>query len=638
MSASKYSSLGTYNLGMDDFARGSTIFNVLSFDAAGLEDGIQLVDSNNVPKVAYNNNEANTIFGLSMKAETREWTNYGTTKLLSRDNGDYTGTETYKTDSQPLAPSMMFYFYHAKNINYTGELGTVVVTLQALTPRNPIEFDEQIITITINLDAIEYDLGDAYDASITYGKKYDLPSATAVNITNRSQFSAYFAMVATPESFTKFYGDDGDNYHAIVSNYALPVGTEITMIDTSVDGQPKEYYYTVNATNYAQKTSQLQNDHEVTYRLSDFIAMDSTTTTNTYDDETMNQIYYDTAHNIVVEEFMFIVDFKNCTNTGENKNKSFMFELRNNEDRTVYYVLAPRQEWMYFSTYDESNSTLTETVDIGQFIYQDIDNNGTLTTGVSYNITDGREAIIDTNYESNAMGLNLEIIDSSNNTVSSSLLTGTSIFIGRDEYFADADGVFRIRLAGKVSNITSNITFRTDNMLPAGNYKFKFSLFASSDGMHASANPTVVTKNVTVVATTSSIVITGPDTNKVVDGALSLNEAGANHNAYTIKYTSTLSNPNIRVSLYKRKTTDSVTTLYDEVALDSLFNVSLSSPNHPQTLNEKVIPLTNSPISIDWNLQSNLVSGSYKLLVKLYDNDTLIDSDYEMIIVKKRLT
>ena len=134
-----------------------------------------------------------------------------------------------------------------------------------------------------------------------------------------------------PEDFEHFYGEDGDNYHALVSNYALPVGAEITMIDMSVDGSPKEYYYTVNATNYAQKQTQLQNDHEVTYRLSDFIAMDSTTTTNTYDDETMNQIYYNTAHNLVFEEFMFIVDFKRCTNTGVNSGNTFLFELRTYE-------------------------------------------------------------------------------------------------------------------------------------------------------------------------------------------------------------------------------------------------------------------------------------------------------------------
>ncbi len=637
MTASKYSSLGTHNLGMDDFSHGSTIFNVLSFDAADLEDGIRLVDSNNVPKVAYDNNEANTVFGLSMKAETREWTNYGTTKLVSRDNGDYTGTEMYKTDSQSMEPSLMFYFYHAKNINTSGELGTVVVTLQALTPRNPIEYDENIVTITIHLEAVEYDLGDAYDASITYGKKYDLPSATAVNITNRSQFSAYFSMVATPESFKKFYGDDGDNYHAIVTNSVLPVGTEITLIDTSVDGQPKEYYYTVNSTNYAAKQAQLQSDHEVTYRLSDFIAMDSTTTSNTYDDETMNQIYYDSDHNLVVEEFMFIVDFKNCTNTQPSENNTFMLELRNNEDRTMYYVLSPRQELMKFSTYNESNSTLVETVNLGDYIYQDIDNNGSITTKVSYDVTDGRESIIDTNYESNVMGLNVEIIDSSNNTVSSSLLTGTSIMIGNQEYFADADGIFRIRLAGKVSNITNSMIFKTDDMLPAGNYKFKFSLFASSDGMHASANPVVVTKNVTVVATASSIIIKGDDKNKVVDGALSLNEMGSNKNAYTIKYTSTLSNPNIRVSLYKRDITNSDSSEYNEVDLTSLFDVNLNTPNHPQTMYEKTIPLDSSPININWTLQNNLTSGSYKLMVKLYDSDTLIDSDYEMIIVKKKL-
>ena len=91
-------------------------------------------------------------------------------------------------DNQNQAPSLMFYLYHAKNISLDEDLGTVVVSLQALEPKNEIEYDVKLITITITITAVSYTDGNAYDAGITYGKKYEMPSTTAVNITNKSQF------------------------------------------------------------------------------------------------------------------------------------------------------------------------------------------------------------------------------------------------------------------------------------------------------------------------------------------------------------------------------------------------------------------------------------------------------------------
>ena len=79
------------------------------------------------------------------------------------------------TDNQNTAPSLTFYLYHAKNISLDSDLGTVVISLQALTPVNDIEYEISLITVTIDLTAKTYSDEDAYDASITYGKKYEMP-------------------------------------------------------------------------------------------------------------------------------------------------------------------------------------------------------------------------------------------------------------------------------------------------------------------------------------------------------------------------------------------------------------------------------------------------------------------------------
>ena len=229
-----------------------------------------------------------------MKTETLEWTKYGVTKFYKNPNNVYTGDLSYRTDNQTVAPSIMFYLYHAKNIGSDEELGTVVVTLQSLEPKNEIEYETQLITIRITIDTKNYNDDDAYDASITYTKKYEMPSATVVNITNKSQFTAYYALFAEPKENTPFYGINNDYYHALVSNYVLPIGTQITMIDYGAnETNPKYYYYTITESIYNQKVQELSTDNEVTYRLSDFIKMDSIDSNNTYSDATNNQLVFD---------------------------------------------------------------------------------------------------------------------------------------------------------------------------------------------------------------------------------------------------------------------------------------------------------------------------------------------------------
>lgn len=643
MTASKYSSLGTYELSMREFSQGDTTFEVIGFNSEGLTSGVELVDSNEVPKVADTEEDANSILGLSMKSETSEWTSYGTTKLLSENNGTYTGDKTYRTDSQALAPSLMFYLYHAKNITLNQELGTVVVTLQAKTPVNEIEFDVQLITVTIDLVARNYDDGNSYDASITYDKKYEMPAATTVNITNQSQFTAYFDLFASSDTFEDFYGRGNTNYHALVTDYALPIGTQITMLDYSKEGNPEYYYYTITEDEYNRALQQLETENEITYRLSNFIKMGSTSENNTYDDKVANKSYYDEDKKRTIEEFLFIFDFKNTNITGNELNKYIRFELRNQEDRTVITVLGIRQNLMYFNLYESSNMVLNQEVTPDNtYIYPGSARHIAYTTGITYDQTGNRESIINTNYESTSMGLNVTLYDQSGTQISSSLLTGTSIRMDGVEYFADSEGVFRIKLAGKVSNLNKDLYFLTDENLPAGNYKMTFTLFASSDGLHNSGNLQYVEKtlDVTVVPSDNAIKVTGADKQKVVDGITRLNEQETSTATYRITATESLTSPNLRVALYKRNIDNKDTTVYTEVSMDEVFAHTLTTPNEnglsPGTPNELMIRNGIGPqteVTLDY--ADTLTSGTYRIVFRLYDQNQLIDEDYEYIIIKK---
>lgn len=639
MTASKYSSLGTYELSMREFAKGDTIFEVMGFNSEGLTPGVELIDSNNVPKIANTEEEANSLLGLSMKSETSEWTSYGTTKFLSDQGGNYTGDDSYKKDSQPLAPSMMFYLYHAKNISLNQELGTVVITMQALTPKNDIEFDVQLITISIDLVAKNYDDGNSYDASITYDKKYEMPAATGVHITNQSQFTAYYDLYAE-DTFDNLYGRNNDNYHALVTDYALPVGTQITMLDySSQEGIPSYYYYTIKEEDYNRALAQLAVDNEITYRINKFIKMGSTDPSNTYDEKAANRSYYDTEKRRTIEEFLFIFDFKETTTTGNNLNKYMKFELRNKEDRTVVSVLGIRQNYMYFNMYDSSNMVLEQTINFDSTnIYPDITRHISYKTAVTYDQTDNRESIINTNYESTSMGLNITLFDNSGNQVSSSMLTGTSIRVDGVEHFADSEGIFRIKLAGKVSNLKKDVYILTDKALPAGNYKMRFSLFASSDGLHNSGGLEEASEdiNITVVASGNAIEISSKDEYKVVDGIKRTNELGTSVEKLEVSINQKLESPNLRVSIYKRNIDNKETTTYTEVDFNQLFNVELTTPPMPGTPYEKLVNTNIYPqTTLTWPYAENMISGTYRIVLKLYDGNQLIDEDREYIIIKK---
>lgn len=646
LNASKYSSLGTGNLSLMDFSSGDTIFNVVGFNSEGLADGVQLIDPNSVPKIANTAVDANQKLGLAMKAETREWTSYGTTEYLSQDAGKYTGTTTYKTDSQSLVPSFMFYLYHAKNVTVNQDLGTAIISLQVLTPVNEIEYKAQLVTITVNLSASNYQDGDAYDASITYDKRYDMPSATSVNITNQSQFTTYYSLFSYADDFESFYGLNNDYYHALVTDYALPVGTQITMLDYGVDqDKPEYYYYTVTEDSYQTAVNQLATDREVTYKLSDFIKMGSISNDNTYSDALNNRKYFTDEYGRVVEEFIFIFDFKETTTTGTHADNSMLFELRNNEDRTLISVLGIRQSLMNYSLYDSSNAVLKQTVNpSSNYMYYDIPFNIDYSTAIGYDQTEGREAIINTNYESSSMGLNVSIFDSSGTQVSSSLLSGTNIVIDQVPYFADSDGVYRIKLTGKVATIKRTISIYSDALLPAGNYTLKFTLFASADGRHNShaleSEETEIP--VTLVGADNSIKVTTNDETKLVYGDTSVNELNLKYNTYVVSYTTVLTNPNVRVSLYKRNIDNKDTTVYTEVDFNTLFSNELTSPSElsysAKSTYEKMLKV-NAGVSntLYFNFNDNLTSGTYKLVFKLYDNNQLIDEEFKYVIVKKKV-
>jgi hypothetical protein len=105
---------------------------------------------------------------------------------------------------------------------------------------------------------------------------------------------------------------------------------------------------------------------------------------------------------------------------------------------------------------------------------------------------------------------------------------------------------------------------------------------------------------------------------------------------FSIDYTSTLLNPNIRVSLYRRGYNEIYDTGYQQVDLQDYVDQVLFPTN-----NEKEYLLISGPSptnNFNIAMKQQLLSGTYRVVFSLYDNDTKIGEIIRYIIIKEDLS
>ena len=639
LNVTPFGSAGTEILSMGDFSGSNVIYEIESFDSGQLNPGISLIEKANVPRIAATEEDANSTFALSVKTESQEWINVNTTNMYSANGGVLNGDREYRTDNTNSVPKLNFYLYHSKNVTTKDELGKCSLYMTVYVPTSAIDYSIETVQVEITILGKEI-TSEAYASAINYGKYYDVFTMNSVNITSTSQFSTYYSLTLFDKEFNDIYGNNA--YHALTTDSVLPVGTMVTMIDFAQGNNPITYYYEVDAAEYAAAQAEFASTGEVNYNLTKFKRMSSTNNNYMYDDATANAQYYNSTTKLVDEEFIFIFDLSQTDGSYIVSDKSMLFNLYNTIDNVtnvVANVYGNNADQMIYSTYLNDNQILNENItDYSTYVYHNSSNNVKYSTEIGYDHTITGVAIVDTNYNSSAMGLNVKLIDSSNNQVSSNKLIGTYFVYNGQNFFADADGTFRIKLAGKVSEISSNLVLVTDDTIDEGTYTLEYTLFASEDGLHNSDDRSV-TKSYTinVISSLSSIVVDCEDEAKLIIGETGLNASGDTTNEYSVKVTSGLSNLQVMLEVQKRKINTVDTTEYEKVGFGTLFSNSYSANSN----NEVALGITTSgthSVTLNINPVDNLTSGTYRLNFKLYDNGVLIDSEYKYVIVDKEVT
>ena len=629
LSASKYSTLGTYELQLLNFSSPNTVFSIVGFNFNELNSDIQLVAEADIPRIADTSTNADTVMSLAMKTGNYGWITRGSTNFITDSENPILGTTEYLSENSSDVPSLIFYLYHSKNLSTAGAMGRVTISLLAITPIDDLTNDIERININVDLSRALYNTND-YEAAITAGREYKMFATSVVDITAKSSFSAYYSLYA--ESETPFYQE---GYHrALVSTYVFPEKTKITMIDFANENEPEYYYYVVSSADVITAQNEFNIYGEASYNLSRFVRMGSSSPSNNYDDEAANDLYYNDTNKVAEEEFIFIVDFSESGITSDVTDKSLLLELRNSTNHTLVTVLGLQHSMMMYDVYYNKDGVIDVTADLSS-------NNLYVGHSIKLNVITNfvqdkvySNTIYDTSYFDKKLGIKLSIIDEHGIQVNGADLLGVTFTYNGVTYHPRLDGTVRFNLAERVANVSSSIVIDTKNSnLASGLYTIKIESFASADGIYYGLIASdYVTLNLNVVDTIYGLKADMDEHLLVVDKDTGFTLYNNNAIVLNFEYSSGLANPNIRLSLYRRDYSAIFTNVYNLVDIkDYITN------NYASTDKEFEYLMVNNPTT-SFNtylyLKPDLVTGTYKLTFSLYDGDVYVGDIYKYIVIK----
>ena len=631
ITASKYSTLGTTELQLMDYYHPNTEIHILGVNYDDLASDVNLLESDDIPRHAATAQDANTNYGLAIKSGNTGWITRGTTKFLTVGQQDIKGTTTYLAENSNAIPSYVFYFYHSKNISESKSLGTVVISLMVVTPLDDLSNRIQRINLEVNLNTALYD-GDNYEGSIAPGPQYELFANSSVNITTKSTFSTYFSLYSENENNIYRTGYT----RSLVSSYALPENTKITMIDFASSSTPEYYYYVIDSTAYQHSVQDVQTQGETSYQLANFIRMGSSSSNNNYDDAVANSHYYNSTTHVAEEEFIFIVDLKDTTLNTDVLNQSLLLELRDTNNNPVIPVLDISQQRMFYNLYANREAVISSQATLSNeslYIGQSVDLN--LITSFTQQMQ-GNTTTIDTNYYEKRLGIKLSLYNSQNQLINGAGMLGTTFIYNGVSYFPSQDGTVRFNIAESVANVSSRIKIDTASAnIPSGNYKLVIETFGSPDGIYYGVNPTTrLEKNITIVNETFGLDATMIDEDVIIDKDTGFSQDKNNYVDFQINYTSNLRNPNIRLSLYRRTYTsqDAYDYTYQLVDVKDYISNELTNTSEQKVYLIKSIPTERFQYIM--TMKDHLMTGTYQIRFSLYDGNNYVGHINKYIIIE----
>ena len=245
------------------------------------------------------------------------------------------------------------------------------------------------------------------------------------------------------------------------------------------------------------------------------------------------------------------------------------------------------------------------------------------------------KTVYDTQYFDKKLGIKISIYDSNGNRMENDSLLGINFELDGIKYYPRVDGTTRICLADKVTKVLAKMKVNTqDNTtLASGDYVVKIESFGSADGIYYGLEASDTKElNLRIINDAFGLKVITNDQSKIIDQKTGKNENGTKSIMSTVNYSSKFKKPSIYVSLYRRDYNEEYEKTYSKVDLADYVSNSLVQTNVENEYKIADNP-TESTLSI-FDFKENLVTGTYKLTYKLYDDGVFVGDAYEYIVIK----
>ena len=602
-------------------------------------------------------------------------------------------------------------------------LGTVYVNTEFDNPHgDPTHADElhQSVMIVVNI-SMYHTNNKGYASAIDAGKKYEMFSNHPnPSITGDSAVSIYqmltLDLVTDAEaeanselnSANTLYAEEETEsgitttaaYRYLKSDYKFPIGTKITMLDLKNNEQ---YYYVVENNNAEQSL----DGTFYKYRLEDFMRMGNTDDAVTFDDD-MNgkdSTKYFTPKTagseagVAVEEFIFTVDFSEVTShptAGYGEHYLYMEIARDTKENgsvisssSKMFPNGEPMNSMKYTIVNNANSVIDTT---GYFLDGNgqpaVDGNNnplpvsfykrdetTLELNTDLKATNGSAQ--DTKFDDYKLGAKITVLQATKDqngnitgyTPVTTNLFGTVVKINGKEYYPQTDGTIRVPMAGRITNVLSDIQLDFENSdMEYGDYKLVVETFASYDGLYyGDFTPTRNEFIFTLLNDQYGIDVSLPPVEVTRDSNTGKDKNGNLELTYSLKTKNGLANPNVKVRLERRNYgMEYYDTAYSPVSLGGIatslsieggndvinntsacfaslpdgdcYIYSLTSLDNDLEEEDLTVKMTmkegpsdgeiSNPMNAKWK------SGTYRVVFEIYDGDTAIGHVYEYLIIR----
>ena len=626
----------------------------------------QLMNKLNIPTYADSSEKANYQFGLTMQTTNSGWITKGITNLYTDNNGSFDGDTVYKTDNSGEPGNIIFKLYNSVNVSTNEDLGNmnIVLTGKSKTGEDATAGKVFKIVIAVNIQTRVEELNSDYAAS--YVPRFTDSIKTELNYTTDSSVDITYVLLEN--SLQENIYTTGD-YRVLSTTSPLPKGTKLTLRDFGQgDDLNKVYYYQIASDTDYDATDNSTGNTRYLYKLSKFIDMGGTSSSGKYEDN--NDQYYHSGTGYAMEKYELSIDYMDTgLNTSKLAQETYL-ELRDSSGAAKY---NNGDKVLKYNLYNQ-NATISEKVTTtdgktAYSVYENLSIPFSFKGALQEQKTENSEIIQDTKYYDKITGLAVEITDEHGERIKAPEVQNLKLVDNTEvtEYTPGADGVIRVPLADGLSKLQNSYTLSlSQNSVPAGQYIAKVYFFSSYDGKYYGGEEKE-TQEIYITFINKLLGLAGlesVDGSRIISKNTRLNLDGGDGLDLTVKVGSPTYDTNIRVELYKRNPTytvsDDGTTTYNSISytkvdlkdyLQSLDGSTYKTPEecegqnlvtsdgckeymimekkeHPETTEQNV-----ETISYENAIKENINTGEYKLVFKAYYNNTLIQTIRKTFIV-----